>query len=62
MARLADNFEPSISSNAINALMSSESFESWILDSGASTHFTHNLNNMFDYQTCDVRVEFGKGL
>lgn len=77
MARLADNLDsskpeffeedpsisiiPTISQDTILALKSSESINSWILDSGASTHFTHDLENMFDYQTCDVRVEFGKG-
>lgn len=34
---------------------------SWILDSGASTHFTHDLSNMTDYQSCDIFVEFGNG-
>ena len=52
---------PTIPEKSMHALRSSESSDSWILDSGASTHFTHNLQNMFDYQSCDVRVEFGKG-
>ena len=52
---------PSISDNSLKALLSSESSESWILDSGASTHFTHDIDCMIDYQACDVNVEFGKG-
>ena len=52
---------PIIPESAVQALTSSESIDSWILDSGASTHFTHDLSNMFDYNTCDVRIEFGKG-
>ena len=55
------NVVPTIPEKSMHALRSSESRESWILDSGASTHFTHNLQNMFNYQSCDVRVEFGKG-
>ncbi|KAI0997288.1 hypothetical protein K3495_g10899 [Podosphaera aphanis] len=58
---LPSSSTPTIPESAVKALISSESTNSWILDSGASTHFTHDLANMFDYQACDVRIEFGKG-
>lgn len=47
--------------NTIQVLKSSESDNSWILDSGASADLTHDLENMINYQSCDVRVEIDKG-
>ena len=52
---------PRISGRAARALKASKSKDSWILDSGASAHFTHELDKMFNFQPCDTPIEFGKG-
>ncbi|KAI0993623.1 hypothetical protein K3495_g14561, partial [Podosphaera aphanis] len=57
----ASKLELTISEGTLQALRVSELTDTWILDSGATSHFTHDLEKMFDYQACDVGVEFGKG-
>lgn len=52
---------PSILETTVKVMKLSERLEIWILDSGASTHSTHNLRNTVDYQGSDVLAGFGKG-